>query len=343
MNVAADLWGSKENLQFEFPSHPTLGEFIGRIEPIYDVFAETSRPQEAPRIPFLITSIQLYDAEARRWVDMCSSMQLNDGVQAFAFQPENAWHTDVQAPIPAPRPTAALKLQGRLSSPARPTSLPQPPQAMRRQQPLSPRGEVNPVLREMVEVSLSQPLSPKPLTIVEKASKVFAVMSAQRGTVMQTDLKAWLICLGLDPSGDWSGSIFDDMRRTPLTSVEFLDFGVRYPNIIDVLYNRADEINQKLHDTINTAAADQRGRRLDSVHVSPKRRQLSPTAAKVSNQSLAVNRLNLGLSSHAKAGEILDPSLTNAALRVQAARTTTPLSARRKPSPKAGRSTLLDR
>eukprot|EP00759_Apiculatamorpha_spiralis_P013177 PhF_6_TR19950/c0_g1_i2/m.29048 len=333
VHVAADLWGRKTNLSIDYPTHPTLGEFITKIEIIYSEYAESMRILHAPScpvpIPFRVTSIQLYDIERRIWVDMCSSQQLSHNVQAFAFQPECVYHTDVQAPIPAPVVVVQQNVPAQYLLPPAPQA-PQQSSVSRSGASLSPPRHASPPRS-------ARPLSPRPLDILEKANAVYTMMCSSSGSnhhaLTQTDLKAWLVCLGLDPSGDWSGTIFSNTSsHASLTRDDFIDFALRYSSIVDFLHSKSDEIAAKLRDTQKASATEQRtatptggsrrqqGRAMDSIHVSPARRHQSPSAQKKAVQRLATDRLSLGLSSHATAQEMINPMKVNAALRVVAAR-----------------------
>eukprot|EP00756_Hemistasia_phaeocysticola_P006970 Hpha_TRINITY_DN14068_c0_g1::TRINITY_DN14068_c0_g1_i5::g.43979::m.43979 len=99
--VAADVHGSKINLEFVFPVLPSVPQFKSQVESAFAVEVEDRRPPQAPP-GFQVTRFQLYDETLQRWVDLTASSQLFDFCQLYTFQPPSQWHREIQAPIPAP-------------------------------------------------------------------------------------------------------------------------------------------------------------------------------------------------------------------------------------------------
>eukprot|EP00760_Papus_ankaliazontas_P016846 PhM_4_TR16895/c0_g1_i1/m.12036 len=337
VSVAADLWGTKENLSFEFQTQPTLCDFLCRVEAAYDVKAAHCRPSTCPHVPFKITSVQLYDAARREWIDMCSSLQLVHNAQAFAFQPECPWHTDVQAPIPVPEnseryyrgDTDSAKMIV-VKAPASSKSPPRAASSPHRASPPPPPPPPPP--SPPASTSRRRSRSPPPVDSAPNlADSVYKTMSTRspRGSVTNADLKAWLLCLGLDPEGDWTGTIFDGPDKAELSRAAFNDFARRYPNIIHYLHMHCDDILEKVDAAAESSAHDQRGYVMHSQHVSPRRTALNggggygpgrtsdSPARRGSQQQLATERLARGLSSHAKSAEIMNPSKVSAVIRRQ--------------------------
>eukprot|EP00760_Papus_ankaliazontas_P033136 PhM_4_TR6195/c0_g1_i2/m.59428 len=105
VNVAADVYGRKENLRFDFATRPTMSELINTTESQYDVTARSNRPTGYPDIPFKVQTFQVYDDVLMRWVDLYHTDQLTNGCQTYAFQPDSIWNPDLQGTIPIPKDT----------------------------------------------------------------------------------------------------------------------------------------------------------------------------------------------------------------------------------------------
>eukprot|EP01062_Namystynia_karyoxenos_P042532 TRINITY_DN3110_c1_g1_i1.p1 TRINITY_DN3110_c1_g1~~TRINITY_DN3110_c1_g1_i1.p1 ORF type:complete len:412 (+),score=116.59 TRINITY_DN3110_c1_g1_i1:103-1338(+) len=106
--VCADLYGQKINLEVPFPSVPTINELTRVIEQVYGQEAQQLKPQGFPAIQFQVSRIQIYDDSFLKWVDLISSTQLHEYDQLYVFQPQSAWHVDLQKDLPAPRPPTGV-------------------------------------------------------------------------------------------------------------------------------------------------------------------------------------------------------------------------------------------
>eukprot|EP00755_Sulcionema_specki_P017790 Sspe_Gene.65247::Locus_38631_Transcript_1_1_Confidence_1.000_Length_1899::g.65247::m.65247 len=98
--VAADVFGSKVNLELPLAGKPSLVDLSEQVTEAFRAETEEARPPGAP--PFKVSRFQLFDEREQRWVDLVSASQLHDFCQTYAFQPPSQWHKEVQAPIPAP-------------------------------------------------------------------------------------------------------------------------------------------------------------------------------------------------------------------------------------------------
>ena len=83
--VAADLYGTKQNIKFLFPTRPTLKEFCAQVETAFQKEA-VRRGTGGVTAGFEVSSIQAYCAEADTWSDVARQGQLVDGMQCYAFQ-----------------------------------------------------------------------------------------------------------------------------------------------------------------------------------------------------------------------------------------------------------------
>eukprot|EP01065_Artemidia_motanka_P007657 TRINITY_DN13829_c0_g1_i1.p1 TRINITY_DN13829_c0_g1~~TRINITY_DN13829_c0_g1_i1.p1 ORF type:complete len:413 (+),score=136.76 TRINITY_DN13829_c0_g1_i1:62-1300(+) len=102
--VCADIYGQKVNLEVGFPSVPTINELTRKVEQVYEEESKHMKPQGFPALRFEVSRIQIYDDTFLKWVDLLSSTQLHEYDQLYVFQPQSAWHVDLQKDLPAPRP-----------------------------------------------------------------------------------------------------------------------------------------------------------------------------------------------------------------------------------------------
>eukprot|EP00756_Hemistasia_phaeocysticola_P047366 Hpha_TRINITY_DN21454_c0_g1::TRINITY_DN21454_c0_g1_i1::g.148199::m.148199 len=101
-NVALELYGAKQNLQFQLgPPRPSLEQIIGTVEAVFTSEAKALRPQHAVLQGIIVDDLELYDESTRQWSRFDHPMQLQDGCQLYAFQPNS---TDDQGRIPQARP-----------------------------------------------------------------------------------------------------------------------------------------------------------------------------------------------------------------------------------------------
>eukprot|EP01062_Namystynia_karyoxenos_P028027 TRINITY_DN21323_c1_g2_i1.p1 TRINITY_DN21323_c1_g2~~TRINITY_DN21323_c1_g2_i1.p1 ORF type:complete len:609 (+),score=140.69 TRINITY_DN21323_c1_g2_i1:73-1899(+) len=86
LDVAADLYGAKENLEIRFPARPSLRELRSKSESLLQTEATVQRPPGAVPQSVRLERFQLFDDATRDWVDLVTSDQLHPYAQLYAFQ-----------------------------------------------------------------------------------------------------------------------------------------------------------------------------------------------------------------------------------------------------------------
>jgi hypothetical protein len=211
VNVAADVYGRKQNLRMEFPTCPTITELINTTESQFDIFARANRPAGYPDIPFRVQTFQVYDDILMRWVDLYSSAQLTNGCQVYAFQPETIWNVDLVGTIPVARDTITWSTN--VGSPRR------------------------------ARLAADQGVPP---SMSEKLRSVFYDLdSVNKGYILYSDLRSAFI--RSDISFDYAtiGELFnraDRNRDGHITFEEWVRFAMDHPAIIDALFFRARDL-----------------------------------------------------------------------------------------------------
>eukprot|EP01062_Namystynia_karyoxenos_P077776 TRINITY_DN7902_c0_g1_i1.p1 TRINITY_DN7902_c0_g1~~TRINITY_DN7902_c0_g1_i1.p1 ORF type:complete len:670 (+),score=253.90 TRINITY_DN7902_c0_g1_i1:89-2098(+) len=121
--IAADIHQTKLNYELDFSAVPTLADLQRRVHEVFGEEHRARRPSAVPPAPFAIERIQVFDENVELWVDLLSSTQLTEYAQLYVFQPETAWHREVQSKLPAAvKPPAAAP-----ASPPRQAAAPQLP------------------------------------------------------------------------------------------------------------------------------------------------------------------------------------------------------------------------
>ncbi|KAJ9467878.1 calmodulin-like protein containing EF hand domain [Diplonema papillatum] len=101
LDVAADLYGTKENLEVKFSERPTLAMLKSKAESLFQIEATVQRPPGEPLQHVRVRRFQVYNDYSRRWQDLESSSQLQPYAQLYCFQESSA---DYQGEIPQPSP-----------------------------------------------------------------------------------------------------------------------------------------------------------------------------------------------------------------------------------------------
>eukprot|EP01064_Diplonema_japonicum_P021172 TRINITY_DN30721_c0_g1_i1.p1 TRINITY_DN30721_c0_g1~~TRINITY_DN30721_c0_g1_i1.p1 ORF type:complete len:205 (+),score=38.74 TRINITY_DN30721_c0_g1_i1:24-617(+) len=115
LDVAADLYKCKENLEVKFTERPTLGELRSKVESLFQTEATVQRPPGTAVQHVRIRRFQIYDDYQRKWTDLESCGQLQTYAQLYAFQEGN---DDSQGEIPpSSPPRTRISVPG--ASPAR--------------------------------------------------------------------------------------------------------------------------------------------------------------------------------------------------------------------------------
>jgi len=221
-NVGTDLFGRKRNIKLEFPRCPTMSEFINAVESQYDVELRSSRPAGYPDIQFKVQTFQLYDEVLQRWVDLYSSAQLTNGCTVYCFQPESIWHSDAQGIIPEAAGTVTWTT----------------PVGSPRRQRIAQDAGVAP-------------------TLSEKLRSVFYDCDAgNKGYVLYADLRASFAKCDIEFTQATVGDLFtaaDSNRSGHITYDEWVNFAIKYPQIIDALFFRSRDVKT---DTDKAAVVD---------------------------------------------------------------------------------------
>jgi len=211
VNVAADVFGRKQNLRLEFPTCQTITELINSAESQYDVQARASRPAGYPDIPFRIQTFQVYDDVLMRWVDLYSSAQLTNGCQVYSFQPETIWNVDLVGTIPVARDTVSWSAY---------TGSP------RRARIASDLG---------VPPSMSEKLR----------SAFYDLDSGNKGYILYSDLRSAFLRSDINFDYATIGELFnraDTNRDGHISYEEWVRFSIDHPNIIDALFFRRRDL-----------------------------------------------------------------------------------------------------
>ena len=270
--VAADLFGSKLNYEASFAARPTLGELSKRIEHIFGNEARVRRPPTVPNAPFMIHRLQLFDDALEAWSDLHSGTQLIHMCQVYAFQPETAWHREVQSKLP-PAVKAPPIPQSPIGSVASPAVRPPPPAAvapppyaalLAAQSPPPmplPLHVASPLAAPAVAAAPSGVLSvpPENAPREEKIRVVFEEIDAKRtGMAHVTDFAALMRTLEIDlPATVSVHELFG--HRTPdqtmLSFHEFTNFAEKYPTLVDALFSRCREfwVGVRQREGVNAA------------------------------------------------------------------------------------------
>eukprot|EP00755_Sulcionema_specki_P011141 Sspe_Gene.48334::Locus_25087_Transcript_1_1_Confidence_1.000_Length_1113::g.48334::m.48334 len=129
VNVALELYGTKQNLQFTIPNPcPALQQLRALVEEAFQAESATLKPADVHMHTVIVEEMELYDMALRRWVRLDHPSQVTDGCQLYAFQPSTV---DDQGRIPPARPAPRLQPPPRSNSPgispAKRTADPPPP------------------------------------------------------------------------------------------------------------------------------------------------------------------------------------------------------------------------
>ena len=100
VQVAADIFGNKQNFELSFPGRPSVQELQRAAETAFSNEIQLRRPAGVPPHQFRLNKIKVYNEETNKWADLRAEAQLIDSCQCYAFQLENAWHKETQKEIP---------------------------------------------------------------------------------------------------------------------------------------------------------------------------------------------------------------------------------------------------
>eukprot|EP01062_Namystynia_karyoxenos_P031448 TRINITY_DN23341_c0_g1_i1.p1 TRINITY_DN23341_c0_g1~~TRINITY_DN23341_c0_g1_i1.p1 ORF type:complete len:392 (+),score=144.68 TRINITY_DN23341_c0_g1_i1:101-1276(+) len=257
VRVCADLYGHKCNLELQYETAPPIADFCAECIHVFGAEAELLRSPQFPAVPFQIHRAQVFDDRVVQWVDLASPAQLRDGCQVYIFQPQSAWHVDVQKDLPPPRPprvprlqphgaaTPSLRAQSTYAdphlhvsaaagaSPHRPYSPSLAQSDARRALPAASAAGAAPGAGGAAGDGASEE---------EKVTYLFDEMSADQGLFRYPEFVRWVRELGVDLPEANVQELFtaaDLNRDGAVTRDEFRNFSRRYPNVVDVMFHRA--------------------------------------------------------------------------------------------------------
>eukprot|EP00659_Diplonema_papillatum_P001110 gene1110-1701_t len=95
--VASDVFGSKVNLELEFPYAPSLPELTQAAEAAFLAEAQSRRPGTAS---FQVSKFHVVDPITDDWVEVVGAHQMRHQCQVYAFQPHSTRYTESQGHIP---------------------------------------------------------------------------------------------------------------------------------------------------------------------------------------------------------------------------------------------------
>jgi hypothetical protein len=105
LHIAADIYGSKVNLEIEFPSLPTLSELNSVIQNSFSNECVVLRPPGASLQNFLLGRVQIYVEAEGNWRDVVSPTQLSEYAQLYVIQADPKVQESQQQIMPARRPS----------------------------------------------------------------------------------------------------------------------------------------------------------------------------------------------------------------------------------------------
>eukprot|EP01064_Diplonema_japonicum_P034753 TRINITY_DN731_c0_g1_i4.p1 TRINITY_DN731_c0_g1~~TRINITY_DN731_c0_g1_i4.p1 ORF type:complete len:616 (+),score=221.15 TRINITY_DN731_c0_g1_i4:76-1923(+) len=251
--IAADIHGTKTNYEVEFLAQPTIPDLHRKVEQVFGSDFTARAPAGCPST-FAIDRMQIFDERVELWVDLLSSTQLQDFSQIYVFQPETAWHREVQSKLPpavrAPSSASASALIAAGVSPHRSASA-----ASLAHVPVAPiivptptTASAHILLRSGADASHE-----------EKVSMVFDEMDARKiRAIDMSEFQAFLTNLQFEFSPNTIGDLFvkaDTNRDGSVSYPEFQRFCERYPTLLDAMHYRAREYWQDVRQKEGIEAA----------------------------------------------------------------------------------------
>ena len=229
VRVCADLYADKVNLEIICDRAWDMNRVRDTISGVMNAEAELMRPPNAPRIPFHLHRLQMFDDRVLSWVDVAAAEQFFEGAQLYAFQPQTSYHTDVQKGLPPSRPPSAR---------AAPAPLPQAPVQVQAAPVPAAAGAAG-VSADGAAVYEN---GRDGATEEEKVNYLFDEMDAgEQGHLSYPEFSSWLRDL-VDFSEETFQLLFRsaDAHGQGVVSRElFLHFSRRFPNVCEIVFHRA--------------------------------------------------------------------------------------------------------
>eukprot|EP01062_Namystynia_karyoxenos_P073462 TRINITY_DN70258_c0_g1_i1.p1 TRINITY_DN70258_c0_g1~~TRINITY_DN70258_c0_g1_i1.p1 ORF type:complete len:611 (+),score=271.11 TRINITY_DN70258_c0_g1_i1:97-1833(+) len=248
INCAADLFGTKHNLELHFPhGRPSIPELEAHIASTFQIEAEMQPHRPPGAVPrFDISRLSIYDDAAAKWVDCTSGAQLKERAQLYAFQREPPAPTPYAAAAPA---AAASAYAPAPAPPAPAAAYPAPPAASPHAVHYSAPAPVSVV-----------PAAPQAAAHVvdnasheEKARAVFEDLDLNKNQVLENEefSRAFRV-FNFDLSSATVADLFakaDADRNGVIDFGEWQRFAEQYPTLLDSLYFRSrdhwEDVRQK--------------------------------------------------------------------------------------------------
>eukprot|EP00756_Hemistasia_phaeocysticola_P005236 Hpha_TRINITY_DN13232_c0_g2::TRINITY_DN13232_c0_g2_i2::g.155130::m.155130 len=259
--AAADLSGTKVNYEVDFTAVPSMPELHRRITDQFGPEAAARRPPGVPASPFTIQRLQVFDERVELWVELLSASQLQEFCQVYVFQPETAYHKEVQSKLPAAvRPPPRIPALEVSSSP-RPIPVSRSPHhsPVRAVSPTGPRT-VSPTGPRTVSPTGRGVLVPAPVVVTrptgvlctvdnpthdDKVRAVFDELDVRKARVVELDhWRTVFARVRVDLSPHSVNDLFAkaDVNHDGVVSFdEFQRFAERFPTLLDALFCRARE------------------------------------------------------------------------------------------------------
>eukprot|EP01059_Diplonema_ambulator_P009718 TRINITY_DN1965_c0_g2_i1.p1 TRINITY_DN1965_c0_g2~~TRINITY_DN1965_c0_g2_i1.p1 ORF type:complete len:621 (+),score=212.63 TRINITY_DN1965_c0_g2_i1:2195-4057(+) len=259
--IAADIHGTKTNYEVEFPVQPTIPDLHRKVELVFGTDFVAKAPPGCPGA-FVIDRMQIFDERVELWVDLLSSTQLQEFSQIYVFQPETAWHREVQSKLPPA--VRAPPQHHHVSSPVAAS-----PSAGMNISGVSPNRSISVASLAHVPVAPIIPVAPSAASILlrsgadasheEKVSMVFDEMDARKIRAIDlSEFQAFLTNLQFEFSVNTISDLFtkaDTNRDGSISYPEFQRFAERYPTLLDAMHYRAREYWQDVRQKEGIEAA----------------------------------------------------------------------------------------
>jgi len=221
IQVAAELFEQKQNIEFSFPSRPSYAQLKRVVEHTYQYEADQLRPIEVPLYRFEVSKFKVWDEVKNKWVDLTTADLLESDCQVYAFQHEGPYYKESTGEIPPAR---------------KPRKDPYP----ELNSGYAPRPAA--AAATALTVRPSQPRALREPTFDEKVRTVFEELDINNRQVIQdTELFNGFTNLGVDFSRQTIQSLFekaDTNKDLRVSYAEWERFVNKYPIMLECLYHR---------------------------------------------------------------------------------------------------------
>lgn len=265
VNCAADLYGSKVNLELNFNSCPSISDLYRVVETTFAVESSALRPSGQPFNTFKVARFHVFDESSQAWSELFNASQLTDFCQLYAFQREGV-ESQQQIP-PARAPTAARLAASTGASPtprtpagassvgASPAAGPygqQRSMSPPHPSPRSPGRDYTPrtafsgaVAAAPGTSAVSRHQFPENGTFDQKVRIVFEEIDVNENRLIELDeFRRIMRMLNIDLNAATVADLFqraDADRDGVLSLSDFQFFCQAYPTMLDSLYFRSKE------------------------------------------------------------------------------------------------------